>query len=70
MQQSEPLRRGWRRGAIKDGQVALGLSYHYGEPRRLSMRLLSGDSATTIGVVSRASPLYEKIEKGSGQMAS
>ena len=38
-QQSEPLRRGWCRGAIKDGQVALGLSYLYGEPRRLSKRL-------------------------------
>ena len=25
MQQSEPLSRGWRRGAIKDGQVAHGL---------------------------------------------
>ena len=48
MQQREPLSRGWRRGAIKDGQVAHGLSYYYcGEARRLSRRL-SGDSATII----------------------
>ena len=49
MQENEPLSRGWRRGAIKDGQVAHGLSYYYyGETRRLSRRLLSGDSATII----------------------
>ena len=36
MQQSEPLSQGWHRGAIKDSQVAHGLSYYYyGETRRL-----------------------------------
>ena len=46
MQQSEPLSQGWHRGAIKDSQVAHGLSYYYyGETRRLSSDFIK-DSVT------------------------